>query len=148
MTKWQESKFCRRLKYKVLMEKIFAFLESGKYTINIVRIGEYAKTNRLLGFVRQFEKKIYIDVRSDLVPTLIHECLHVLLENWDANMEKEEDHVMVMEKYLAKRLTEEDILKLLSYICTKETLLAKTMPLVYDSAFVRNKLELEKLLKP
>lgn len=60
-----------------------------------------------------WEDGIDLDYRKDLVPTLIHECIHYIEEDWS------ETQVCYAEKKVINAISEEDIILLLKVFSKK-----------------------------
>lgn len=61
----------------------------------------------------EWEDGILLDYRKELVPTIIHECLHLMEPDWP------EVQVMYTEKRIINAITEEDVKILLSSFLKK-----------------------------
>lgn len=61
----------------------------------------------------EWEDGILLDYRKELVPTLIHECLHLLEPDWP------EAQVMYTEKRVINAITEDDVKVLLKCFSKK-----------------------------
>lgn len=117
----------QRLKYKSLMRKIFAELDSTVWNVEVVRIAEYNKPEKLLGFTTPWTNTIYIDIRTELILTLAHEVLHTVFVNY------KEEAILRLERFLKFRFTPKDINRLHSHLMTKTGLLRKHFPLIHAS---------------
>src|SRR3989344_1315874 len=154
MGSWSIRKLRKRLNYSVLMSKIFRFLENDDWQVKVVRIKEYSDdTHHLHGVTDYVNQIIYIDVRSELLPTLIHECLHPLMVDWKGSAEIQEKFIRIMERFLSARLTGQHISKLRNFLCTKDKFLAKSFPVYNDGRDTKDRQKyydsvLDKLLKP
>ncbi len=153
MKRWSVSKFRKRLNYTVLMSKIFRFLENDDWQVKVVRIKEYGDDYSLHGITDYTNKIIYIDVRAELLPTLIHECLHPLMIDWSASSEIQEKFIRIMEKFLSARLTNKHICRLRNFLCTKDKFLVKSFPVFNNEQDNKDRhkhydLVLDALLKP
>lgn len=60
-----------------------------------------------------WEDGIELDYRKDLVPTIIHECVHFIREDWS------ESQVCYAEKRIINAISEEDVILLLKMFCKK-----------------------------
>ena len=107
------------------MRKIFAELETGGWKIKVVRFAEYNQPEKLLGFITPWTRTIYVDVRSDLILTLVHEVLHAVFYKYT------EEAICILEEFIRSRLTHGDLLKLMSYLMTKNGLLRKHFPIFH-----------------
>jgi hypothetical protein len=61
----------------------------------------------------EWEDGILLDYRKDLVPTIIHECIHYLEPNWT------EARVMYSESRVVNSITEDDVILLLLHFAKK-----------------------------
>ncbi len=61
----------------------------------------------------EWEDGIILDYRRDFIPTIIHECIHLLEPDWS------EAQVMYSESRIINTVTEDDIIKLLLYFVKK-----------------------------
>ena len=113
----------QRLKYRYLMRKIFTELEVGGWKVEVVRFVEYNQPEKLLGFIEPWTRTIYIDIRSELILTLAHEVLHAVFYKYT------EKAICSLEEFIRSRLTHGDLLKLISYLMTKDGLLRKHFPI-------------------
>lgn len=55
----------------------------------------------------EWEDGVLIDYRKDLIPTIIHECIHLLEPDWS------ESQVSYSEKRVVNSISEDDVVKLL-----------------------------------
>lgn len=60
-----------------------------------------------------WEEGIELDYRKDLVPTIIHECIHLLEQDWPENQ------VLYAEKKVVNAISEVDVAALLKYFVKK-----------------------------
>lgn len=118
------AKYKQQLKYRSLMRKIFAELDSEDWEVEVVRFVEYNKPENLLGFIEPWSKKIYIDVRSQIILTLVHETLHAVFYKYT------EQAIRHLENFIRTRLSRHDLVKLMSYVLTSNGLLRKNFPLI------------------
>lgn len=91
----------RRRHYR-LMRRIYALLDSGEWRVRYRRIaGEPRTCARLgvglgtVGTVDDEEYIIYVDFRDEVLATLVHECLHVLLEGRYTHRQHDEEEAEV-----------------------------------------------------
>lgn len=117
----------QRLKYKSLMRKIFAKLDSTIWNIELVRLAEYNKPEKLLGFTTPWTNTIYIDIRSELILTLVHEALHTVF------VEYKEEAILRLERFLKPRITCNDMHRLFRHLMTKKGLKRRHFPLIHAS---------------
>ena len=61
----------------------------------------------------EWEDGIFLDYRKDLIPTIIHECLHLLEPDWS------EAQVLYTESRIINTVKEDDIIKLLMFFVKK-----------------------------
>lgn len=61
----------------------------------------------------QWEDGILLDYRKDLVPTIIHECLHLMEPDWT------EAQVCYVESRIVNTITSDDVSKLLMFFVKK-----------------------------
>jgi predicted metal-dependent hydrolase len=61
----------------------------------------------------EWDDGIILDYRKDLVPTVIHECIHLLEPNWS------EAQVIYSEKRVINTITEDDVIMLLMIFVKK-----------------------------
>lgn len=144
MKRGWEKRLTRRFQYRIIMNKIFKLLDSEIWKIRLARIKEYDNVkDSYVGFTNPNTKEIFVDIRSNIIPTLIHESLHALLndenEETGIGFDREENIVKMITKYLDTRMTERDIMRLHKFLMHKDRLLAKKFPLVYVSVPYKNR---------
>lgn len=61
----------------------------------------------------EWEDGIILDYRKDLIPTIIHECIHLLEPDWS------ESQVAYSEKRVINTITEDDVIMLLMIFVKK-----------------------------
>ncbi len=61
----------------------------------------------------EWEDGIFLDYRKDLIPTIIHECIHLLEPDWS------ESQVAYSEKRVINTIEEHDVVKLLMIFVKK-----------------------------
>ena len=61
----------------------------------------------------EWEDGILLDYRKDLIPTIIHECIHLLEPDWS------ESQVAYSEKRVINTITEDDVIMLLMIFVKK-----------------------------
>lgn len=61
----------------------------------------------------EWEEGIVLDYRKELIPTIIHECIHFLEPDWS------ESQVMYAESRVINSITEDDIIRLLLFFVKK-----------------------------
>lgn len=153
MKRRRDERLKRRLKYRVIMDKIFKLLASDIWKVRLARIKEYDDVkNGIAGFTNPKTKEIFVDIRCNIIPTLIHESLHALLDEEDEesgiDFEREEKIVQIIAKYLDTRMIERDIMRLHRFLLRKDRLLAKKFPLVYMTVpYKKRHYTLSRLLK-
>lgn len=115
----------RQIKY--YLYRIYRLLESDEVNFTIARMKRVTKSGRKqrlagLSFVSETEGMcIWINPDHDILPTLIHECLHLLY--WH----KEEAWVISMERRITKRISELQMRKLL-LLLAEQIQLSKQIP--------------------
>jgi len=82
------------------LQQVYKVLKSGKNNFIIKRLNI-----RFRGLTS--DSNIWIDPQQAILPTLIHECLHVSYPN------KSENEILKLEKKVAKRISERQIKRLL-----------------------------------
>ena len=77
----------RRLTYR-LMHRIYGILNSGEWRIVYVKMWDNPPVCRKLGLesnkvgtVDFVEGIIFVDYRQDVLATVVHECIHIILED-------------------------------------------------------------------
>lgn len=105
MHKEEKKRYKEQCRFLRLMKKIYGVLESGNWSIKYTNLEYYR------GYFLYEEKLILLDPRKNILPTLIHECLHVLFyqqilkKSW---FKTEEAEVQKLEKFCEKNLTPKD----------------------------------------
>ncbi len=104
----------RRSHYR-LMHRIYALISSDDFRIRMAKMrGNRALCRRLglpsdqfVGMVDYEDDVIYVDFREDLVATVVHECLHVLIgERFSPGRAKaEEREVRRLERLVMRHMT-------------------------------------------
>jgi hypothetical protein len=61
----------------------------------------------------EWEDGIILDYRKDLIPTIIHECLHLMNESWS------EAQVAYTERRIVNTITEDHVIRLLMFFVKK-----------------------------
>lgn len=61
----------------------------------------------------EWEDGVLLDYRKDLIPTIIHECIHLLEPDWS------ESQVAYSEKRVINTITEDNVIKLLMIFAKK-----------------------------
>jgi len=85
----------------ILFNQIIYFIKSSE--------DKFFKLKKLRGAMGycMWENGIFLDYRNELVPTLIHECIHYLNPDWC------ESQVLYAEKRVINSITSEQVIKLL-----------------------------------
>jgi len=84
--------------------RIYKLLKYGNINIAILKM----KKMRGLSLLEQgIKRDVWLDPDDKILPTLIHECLHLLY--WD----QQEDWILAMEKRITKRISEKQMKNLL-----------------------------------
>jgi len=154
MKRGWEKRLKRRVNYRIIMDNVFKLLDTGIWKVRLARIREYDYIkDGVVGFTNPRTKEIFIDIRCNLIPTLIHECLHALMDDEDEEsgigFNREETIVQIIVKYLDTRMVEKDIMRLRKFLMHKDRLLAKKFPLVHKSVpYKKRRYTLSRLLKP
>ncbi len=130
MRKRKKTRNLGRKEYYLWMRRIFKLLGSGEWEVRLVRIFNQ-RGGALSGFINPGEKIIYIDVTHDIIPTIIHECLHAYFVDSMKVIKKEETTAQEIEFFLVLLLTPLHIIRLRNYLLTDIGLLAPKFPLVY-----------------
>lgn len=123
--KWLNTK--ERYKYYFWMGKIFRALDTEVCGINVVRI--VCKERVMLGFYDTETKRIFIDIRGDIIATLVHEALHAHFDG--DNPEKEEEIVQEIEQSIMDKITARHLARLRDYLLTPSALLAPNFPIAH-----------------
>ena len=120
-----------RAEYYFWMNQVFEALEARKNRIFVVRMHMKKWKGRHVGFYDPDKDRIYIDIRGDMIPTLIHEALHAYFSPWE--VKREERAVREVEKAVMQTgsLTAGHMVRLSKYLLTKNGLLAKKFPMVH-----------------
>lgn len=118
-----------RREYYLWMRRIFRILEKGEWEVRIVRLSSL-RGSCLTGLMDPAARIIYIDACSDLIPTLIHECLHAYFVDSFKFVRKEEKLVRKLEFVLVCILTPGHIVRLRNRLLTERGILAPKFPLV------------------
>lgn len=125
--KKQNKKKKRRFLY--LMKKIYALLEGGDIKIAICRM-------QIAGLSIYDDNFIYLNPSKDLLPTLIHECLHYLIETGKLKRRWKkrgvELEVIFLENFCAKYLDHYHGIKLLNLLMINLDRRSKTGYIKYD----------------
>ena len=92
-------------------------LELFERVINIIKKQKrgffyFKKLKGVHGYC-EWEDGIILDYRKDLVPTIIHECIHYIEPEWT------EAQVMYSESRVVNSITEDDVIRLLLYFVKK-----------------------------
>lgn len=90
-----------------LYEKIIACIKKQKKGFFV-----FKKLKGVHGYC-EWEDGILLDYRKDLIPTIIHECIHFLEPEWA------ESRVLYAEKRVVNTITEDEVIKLLMYFVKK-----------------------------
>lgn len=90
-----------------LFERILQLIHKSKRGFFILR-----KLRGVHGYCA-WDDGIELDYRKDLVPTIIHECIHFLEEDWS------ESQVRYAETKVVNALTEDDVIALLKIFSKK-----------------------------
>lgn len=90
-----------------LFERVMDFIRKSKKGFFILR-----KLRGVHGYC-SWEEGIELDYRKELLPTIIHECLHYIEPEWPENK------VMYSESRIVNVLTEEEIILLLKTFSKK-----------------------------
>lgn len=90
-----------------LYEKIIACIKSQKKGFFV-----FKKLKGVHGYC-EWEDGILLDYRKDLIPTIIHECIHYLEPEWA------ESRVLYAEKRVVNIISEDEVVKLLMYFVKK-----------------------------
>lgn len=61
----------------------------------------------------EWEDGVFLDYRKDLIPTIIHECIHLLEPDWS------EYQVAYSEKRVINTISEDNVIKLLMFFVKK-----------------------------
>jgi hypothetical protein len=61
----------------------------------------------------EWENGILLDYRKELVPTIIHECIHLMEPNWS------EAQVCYIESRIVNTITSDDVVRLLMFFVKK-----------------------------
>jgi hypothetical protein len=98
-----------------LLSKIYAILGDPDWRVRLVRLYDDAALGHRLGVgtnkvgtVDVEERIIYVDFRDELLATVVHECLHVILDGRFEGRrahEREEEEVQRLEKLIMRRMS-------------------------------------------
>lgn len=99
-----------------LMHLVYGILRSEKWQVRYVRLyGNLSASRKLgldvndaIGTVDVDKKIIYVDFRYEVIATVVHECLHVLLDERFSGKrahEEEEAKVQRLERLIMKRVS-------------------------------------------
>lgn len=99
---------------KLSNEEAIALFERIIICIKVQKKGyfELRKLKGVHGWC-EWEDGISLDYRKDLIPTIIHECIHLLEPNWS------EYQVAYSEKRVINTITEDNVIKLLMLFVKK-----------------------------
>ncbi len=117
-------------KFLFLMRKIYKLLESGEINIAVCRMRETA------GLHDPKDSFIYLNPTEDMLPSLIHECLHSLISRGELRRKMttiiEEEEVKYLEWLCVKFLNHHHAIKLLKLLMANLAPRTKTGDKKYD----------------
>jgi hypothetical protein len=95
----------RRLVYR-LLSRVYALLNSGEWAIRYARIGDDCRLRdkfdvsaNTVGYCDHGEQVLFIDLRKDVLATIVHECLHAIF------YDKEEQEIIDLEELVMRHMT-------------------------------------------
>jgi hypothetical protein len=95
----------RRLVYR-LLSRIYALLNSNEWTIRYARLSDdhrlwdkFGITANTVGYCDAAEQVLYIDLRQDVLATIVHECLHAIFPD------KEEQEIIDLEDLVMRHMS-------------------------------------------
>ena len=102
----------RRLTYKI-MSRIYGLLSSGEWQIIYVKMfgnqklcAKLSLDSNTVGTVDPSEQVIFVDFREDILATVVHECIHVFLEDrFPGDHDAEEKETQRLEKIVMANMS-------------------------------------------
>jgi hypothetical protein len=95
----------RRLVYR-LLSRVYALLNSGDWAVRYARISDdrrlqdkFGFSANTVGYCDNEEQVLYVDLRKDVLATIVHECLHAIFPD------KEEQEIIDLEGLVMRHMS-------------------------------------------